>query len=277
MSERRSVRPDDRGWIEGRIPYLHWKATGTAASPVIIYMSGGGGRKEEVPAWIVERVTSAGVSLVSIDMPFHGERADREGTSLESGTIAAFGQIVDTTVSDLGDVIGHLREDWGIEDRPIAVRAISLSAICSLAAVAAGVSMNALLSICGSADYPAATAHRLQREGLEVDAIEGMMLQMAALPSRLDPMRNVPRFAHLPLFMIHGQHDQSLPLDSHRRLFEAVAPYHIDHPEDCLFLTHAGTHGIRPALEEMGWSWLIDRVTRPHAAEHGRAASVHWK
>ena len=116
--------------------------------------------------------------------------------------------------------------------------------------------------------FPSAARRTLPRRvrsgcnatGLPPDEIELEVRSTAARLAALDPIRNAPAFKQCALMMIHGVHDQSVPLDSHRILHDALAPYFIDHPEDLLFLTHAGKHGIRRPIEEMGWTWLIERL-----------------
>jgi dienelactone hydrolase len=251
-----------RGWIADRVPYLAWSGHGEEPGPAIIYLSGGGGRKEDVPDGVIEQATAAGATLASIDLLDHGERMPPNRAPPRPPGVSDFIRLVEQTAADLQATVAFLRGDPEVGNSPIGIRSISLSATCALAAVASGLDVQAVLSICGSADFAGASAFRLQREGLPPDEIEHAVSDLRFLPAQLDPLRNVANVARCSLMMIHGQHDQSVPLDRHRVLFEAVSPYFIDHPDDCLFLTHPGKHGIRPEVEQVGWTWLINQLTR---------------
>jgi fermentation-respiration switch protein FrsA (DUF1100 family) len=75
-----------------------------------------------------------------------------------------------------------------------------------------------------------------------------------------DPILHVERFPPKPVLFIHGLYDDAVPIAGHRRLYEALAPYYRERPEDCLFLTHAGQHPTPLSLETLGWTWLVDRI-----------------
>lgn len=76
----------------------------------------------------------------------------------------------------------------------------------------------------------------------------------------LDPLPRASAFQVDALLMIHGEHDDMVPLDGHRRLYDALTPQYADRPEDALFLTHARGHATPEQLELFAWDWLIDRV-----------------
>jgi predicted esterase len=76
----------------------------------------------------------------------------------------------------------------------------------------------------------------------------------------LQPLGKSDAFASCSIFMVHGAHDQLVPLEHQRALFDALIPYYIDRPQDCIFLAHAGKHGIRRPIEEIGWTWLLDQL-----------------
>jgi alpha-beta hydrolase superfamily lysophospholipase len=128
----------------------------------VIYTSGGGGRKEDVEPWILERLTDSGVDLYAIDLPGHGERPPPEPPRIDTTSPAEFLNVVQEVIADLDLVTRYIRQDGGIGVGKIGLRAISVGASCALAAIAAGVSINACLSICGTGDFAVTAAHRLQ-------------------------------------------------------------------------------------------------------------------
>jgi hypothetical protein len=253
-------RAPEHFWIADRVPCLHWRGSASSRQSAVIYMSGGGGAKEDVAPWIVEQVTAAGINLYSIDLPSHGERRPVDGTELQSPSLEAFLDLIEETIEDLRVVTRYVREDAGIGDGRICIRAISLSASFALAAIAAGIRIDACLSICGSGDLAGTAAFRRQRDGLSPAEVQRELIEHMERLLRIQPLGKTVGFARCSVLMIHGAADQLVPLEHHRALFDTLAPFYIDRPQDCLFLAHAGKHGIRPPIEQIGWTWLIDQL-----------------
>jgi pimeloyl-ACP methyl ester carboxylesterase len=245
-------------WIAGRIPCLHW--SGTVPTAAVIYMSGGGGRKEDVEPWIAELMTASAVDLYAIDMPGHGERQSPDAVRVEKPSPRDFLNLTEEVIEDLTVVTHYIREDDGIGTGKIGLRAISLSASCALAAIAAGVSIDACLSICGAGDHAGTAAYRAQRDGLSPSEVQQAMKDSIHRLVELQPLGKSDAFEHCSIFMVHGAHDQLVPLEHHHALFDALTPYYTDRPHDCMFLAHAGKHGIHRPIEEIGWTWLLDQV-----------------
>jgi fermentation-respiration switch protein FrsA (DUF1100 family) len=131
-----------------------------------------------------------------------------------------------------------------------------------LAATGMGVPAGATLSVCGAADYATTFRHRLRRQGLAEDRVEVELSGVSARIPEVDPIYRVEAFPPRPIMMIHGAHDPLVPIAAHRSLYDRHTPLYRDHPERCLFLTHAGAHETPAELEEMGWQWLVAQVTR---------------
>lgn len=74
------------------------------------------------------------------------------------------------------------------------------------------------------------------------------------------PLQHVGAFPPCSIMMVHGLADRSVPIEGHRAIFDALAPFYLDHPQDCVFLTHSGGHGIRPSVHRLGWEWLLERL-----------------
>jgi len=246
--------------IAGQIPTLIWRAREGGRRPAIIYLSGGGQTKHDVAPEDRETAHTAGVTLVSFDMHQHGDRQPPDFKVQERAGLDEFFHFVEHTTHDLDTVIQYLRQDPAVDSDHIGIRAISLSASAALAAIAQGLEVSACLSICGAGDFATAASWRMHRNGLTTEEISGELHRAAERLGRLDPLHHPEMFPPCAVMMIHGVADESVPIGGHRALFDALVPYYLDRPQDCVFLAHPGRHGIRPGLHRLGWTWLLEHL-----------------
>lgn len=259
MSKQDHLHPEHLT-IAGDIPAFIWRGQGKPAQPAIIYLPGGGDTKHEVNPEARRAAVARGVAVVSFDMHEHGDRRPSDFTPPERPTLGQFLDFVEQTVRDLDVVVQHLHQDEEIDENRLGIRAISLSASAALAAIGQGLSICACLSICGSADFAASASWRMQRDGASAEEVTEALRTSAEQLARFDPLQHVEAFPPCSIMMIHGLSDRSVPIDRHRALLDALAPFYLDHPQDCVLLTHPGGHGIRPSLHRLGWEWLLERL-----------------
>lgn len=246
--------------VAGNIPALIWRAAGKSPQPAIISIHGGGGHKGDVEPWMVEYVTSRGVTLVTVDAHLHGDRAPAgfDITAPEHFRELLFLEVIERTAQDLFAVVQHLKADSSIDGSRIGLRGGSMGGYIVLSAVGAGVLSRAVLSVCGAADYANTFKHRL--EGEDLDAKRKQEIEERV--RQIDPLFQLERFPPRPVLLIHGARDPLVPLTGHRALYDALVPLYTERPEDCLFLTHAGEHPTPRSIEEFGWRWLVNQLFR---------------
>lgn len=222
-------------------PALVWRADGRAPQPAIVTLHGGGHNKEIVGPATAGRVTSAGVTLVSVDMYLHGEHFDDAASSLDVSYETLL-EIVAHTAHELEAVVADLDSDPGINGEAIAVRGESLGAYAALTALGLGVPFCLGLSVGGAANYELTMAHALRAAGLPAEEILDEQSRLQARIRGFDPLFRAEQIAPRPVMMMHGIADDAVPIDAHRALYAALAPNYATAPGDCVFVTHAGGH-----------------------------------
>lgn len=249
--------------IEGEIPALIWRAPNIDRGSTIITLHGGGGSKLDVDPKAVERANAAGVSIVSVDVYMHGEHVSEgfDRRTLGEGRLAIFLEIYEHTARDLFTVVHYLADDMGVPAERVGLRGGSMGGYIVLAAMGMGIPVGAALSVCGAADYATTFRHRLRRQGLSEERIVAELNEVSLRIPDVDPIYHPEAFPPRPVMMIHGEHDPLVPIAAHRALYDRLTPLYRDHPERCLFVTHADGHETPPALEELGWTWLLARLS----------------
>jgi dipeptidyl aminopeptidase/acylaminoacyl peptidase len=239
-------------------PALVWRADAAGPRPALVSLHGGGHSKEIVGPATVERVVTAGVTLIAVDLHPHGEHFDAAAAALGVGYETTL-EIVAHTAHDLHDVVAELRADAKIERDAIAVRGESLGAFAALTALGLGVPFSLGLSVAGAADYETTLTHALRAPGTAADDIAKERERLRARIREFDPIHRVDAIAPRPLLMIHGAADDAVPIDAHRAFHAALAP-HYDAAGDCVFVTHAGGHETPETIDDLGWAWLLNRL-----------------
>lgn len=249
--------------IGGDIPALLWRAGTEQPHPAIIYLAGGGSTKSDVQPDALSTAQEAGITVLSFDMYQHGERRPADFTPPSRASVDQFLEFAEHTADDLRAALTYLANEAGADEHRIGIRAISLSASACLGAIGLGLPVRACLSIAGSGDYTAASSSFMARSGMSPSEISAALETSAERLAAIDPLQHLDAFPPCALMIVHGTADRTVPLETHRSLFDALLPYYADRPEDCLFLIHPGGHGIRPDIHRVGLSWLIERLNRP--------------
>jgi fermentation-respiration switch protein FrsA (DUF1100 family) len=131
----------------------------------------------------------------------------------------------------------------------------------ALSAVGLDLPVRAVVSICGTADYPNTFGPHLRGDNPELSATEVAEARRNWKQVQpVDPLPHASRFPPRPILMIHGARDPLVPIAGHRALYDALVPYYSERPEDCLFITHAGEHATPRPLEVFGWEWLVGQL-----------------
>jgi dipeptidyl aminopeptidase/acylaminoacyl peptidase len=255
-------RRAERTLIGGLIPALIWRAPAPGPRPAIIYLPGGGQTKEDVIREVHAQALDAGVTVVSFDMAVHGERQHPRRAREAQVTMDDFLDFVETTTADLRVVVDALHADDSIDAARIGLRGISLSASAMLSAIAQGLEAAACLAICGAGDFAAAGSWRLQRDGLTSEETADALQRVSGRLHRVDPLHSPDRFPPCAVMLVHGLADESVPYHSGYTFWQALAPYYTDRPQDCVFLSHPGRHGIRDDVRRTTWLWLLERIGR---------------
>lgn len=245
----------------GRIPGVIYRSPRNGPRPAVIYLPGGGQTKHDVSPEDCEAARAAGISVISFDMHEHGDRQPTERPEEEPASLDRFLEFIEVTNDNLRIVIGHLRHDEAIDSARLGMRGISLSGSAMLSAIAQGLNVRACLAICSAGDFAAAAFWRLRGNGLTMEDAAEALRRASSRLRILDPLHAPERFPPCSLQMVHGVFDESVPYVAGHALWVALAPYYADRPQDCVFLSDAGRHGVRPIVRHVAWTWLLERVT----------------
>lgn len=247
-------------WIGESIPTLIWPGEGSPPHPAIISLHGAGGNRYDVGQETVDRLTSRGVTVVTIDAYLHGERAPAGFDIRTPGTFTqmVFLEIIAHTAHDLFQVVAYLRQG-GIEGDRIGLRGGSMGGYIALAAVGMGLGVRAVLSVAGGADYLQWFPRRIEPDAADVPGV-GALREHEGLVRQIDPVYHVDAFPPRPVLLIHGERDPISHIGGDRTLYHALAAHYQAAPQNCLFLTHAGEHGTPESIEAFGWRWLMRKI-----------------
>jgi dienelactone hydrolase len=190
-----------------------------------VTLHGGGHSKEVVGPSTVNRVVSAGVTLVAIDLYLHGEHFDGDAASIPWGD-DGLAAIVAHTAAELPAAVADLAQDRRIEGRAIGARGESLGGSVVLTAVLDGAPLAAAVSLAGLAPEPPSDERQ-----------------------------------RAPLLMINGVRDELAPAAAaavlHRKMSASAAA-----GDDCVVVVHGGGHETPDAFDALGWWWILDRLRR---------------
>ena len=238
------------------VPSILWRGKGDGPRPAVISVHGQGGSKQDIfPGWI-ERYAPMGITVVTIDAYLHGEWA-RDGFTIKDDDTYRPEHGMESliqTASSLTHVVADLGEDEAIDEQRIGLRGGSLGGFIVLAAAVLGAKARAILSVCGGGNYEAEFPF-LKAGNVVVSSGDSLSLL------DIDPVTHATQIWPRPLLLIHGIKDESVPISCDRTVYDALAPLYRDKPGDCLFLTHSGGHETPMDLEDLGWAWLVRRLT----------------
>lgn len=236
----------ERGFLANRVPYLAWRAAGGGKRPAVLFLHGARGSKDDVPGCVADRLNHAGVALIAIDAPGHGDRASRGvgAERAEYNRLARWNHYRQAG-EELFAVFEALQADPGINAERIGLAGNSMGATTALVAVGMGLSARAVLSIAGWAGFARWVPD-------DPDS--------TALGEAIDPIVHAAAFPPRPVLLVHGTADDIVPIAGHRALYEVLLPHYSEHPQDLLFVEHAGDHGTPSSVVRMGCDWLVLRL-----------------
>jgi fermentation-respiration switch protein FrsA (DUF1100 family) len=233
----------------------------------VIYLPGGTQTKWDVDPYTLEHLPFAGISIVSIDMAFHGDRMPPGFAWTAPVAARDVFTSIERTARDLFTVVDYLRDEPAIDADRLAVRGMSHSGYIVTMAMGMGLPVKACLSVAGGGDIAAGLAFFLHRQGVPRSEIAIQIKELQPDLVRTNPLYHVDRFAPRPVLMIHALHDIMADFSGHFALYQALIPYYRDQPDDCLFLAHADGHGHPGLVEELALTWIRRQIGRSDEAD----------
>lgn len=248
MNDARQKVEIERTHITGvePIPTIIVRPRGVERPAAVINLHGYTSDKEN---HLEEAVLAAaeGITVVNIDARAHGARARQ--SMLNNPNPWDFYQIVAGTVADVGVVADYLLARPELCNGRLGMKGGSMGGYIALATTARDSRFDAILSICGGADYSRDLGQRFgQFPGVQ---------QLTKMAAELDPINHLNAFFPRRLMLMHGEHDEIVPYAGQWNLYRALSPHYVTAPDHLAFVTHPGGHATPLPLMEMGWRWLI--------------------
>ncbi|MBX3355033.1 MAG: alpha/beta fold hydrolase [Phycisphaeraceae bacterium] len=176
-------------------------ATSAIAAPTLLWMHGRTAHKEIDPGRFL-RLTRAGIGVISLDLPGHGERLEERlatpGASLE---------VVERMVGEIDGVVGAAAAEGLIRRDHLAIGGFSAGGMATLVRLCRPHIFRAALVEATSGNWES-----LQRRDLhDPERLE-----------RMNPIAHLEGWRPIPLMILHAEHDEWVPVDAQRSFVKAL-------------------------------------------------------
>jgi dienelactone hydrolase len=250
--------------------YLYYKK-GNKAMPVVIFMHGLGGSKEQY----VDRMqkwAEKGLFVVAIDAHLHGERKVPgifpQGKNLGGlGTdysIWVHQSAVSHTARDVSRVINSLSARPEVDLSRIGVAGVSMGGSTCMVLAWKEPRISVVVGLIGAVDFwydvtktPAGKGQVVKRNALS--------LRVRQLVNSLDPQGRKAAIAPKALFLANGARDDGIAIASIKKFVKDLRQSYKGHPDRLLLLEEPRTgHEVTERMWEEGTRWLLRHlVERP--------------
>ena len=170
--------------------------------PAALLLHGLTSDKERMAYSVGRALRAMGVASLSIDLPLHGERRDRDAGVRDANPLALAGAWR-RAQKEAHTAVEFLAARADIDAMRIGLVGYSMGSFLGLIVAAAADNVRAVVLAAGG-DLPTGTPYD------------------RAMRLIADPLRSVQRLAGRPLLMVHGRHDRTVTPAQAQRLFDAA-------------------------------------------------------
>lgn len=241
-------------------------------APAILCMPGSPNRKEDLmqPLQLLPRWAQRGFFVLSIDRPYHGERAGDSGDAIRSkGLVKVWGEYV----YDLMRAVDYIGTRAEADRRRIGMLGLSMGGMEALLISALDSRVGVIVSVAGQlsweeifasgswrAVFPGLPlARELRRtEASNAAALEAFRDRYPGLET-VDASRISQLLAPRPLLLMTGADDPFVPPPSTRRTYEEAAPFYESAGADdriALWIEPDTGHAFSRQMEERSLQWF---------------------
>jgi dienelactone hydrolase len=242
--------------------YLYYQK-GNKSMPVVIFLHGLGGSKEQYGKRLRE-LAARGLFVVAIDAHLHGERKVPgifpAGKSLgglgDDYSIWVHQSAVSHTARDVSRIINALSARPEVDLSRIGVAGVSMGGSTCLVLAWKEPRISVVVSLIGAVDFwydvtktPPGPAQDARRNGLS--------LRVRQLVSSLDPQARKTAMAPKALFLANGARDQ-IDIESIKKFVKDLRPSYRDYPDRLKLLEEPKTgHSVTEQMWSQGSQWLV--------------------
>lgn len=172
------------------------------------------------------RFARRGFRAVAVELALHGERegAATRAKGLETGYTATMTRIIEGSVADIVALLDHFGSGR------VGVHGLSMGGVVAFAAVLADPRLATASIAMGSPDWVGI----LESMGVPPDHPQMVEIRQAS------PLSRAAGFAPRPLLMLHGDLDETVPIDGVLHLHEKLTPLYSEEPDRLDLVVYEG-------------------------------------
>lgn len=217
--------------------------------PGMILQHGYGADKYDLEP-VAEQLAGLGLVVFLPDAWGHGERFNPRGPNwMQTYTADYFIAVVRQVVADLLTLSTVARQEPAVDAQTVLLGGFSLGGMAAIVATEQAPEIAGLLAIAGG------VAPTTMRAPLGMPLADGAEQAWAQTHDMAQPA-NAARLAPRPTLLIHGTHDDRLPVSGSERLYAAAAPAYASAPERLQLRTFPARHEITPTMMITVVEWL---------------------
>jgi dienelactone hydrolase len=261
------------GWDPDEpVPAYAYFKKGNKAMPVVIFMHGLGGNKEQYPKRM-EEWADKGLFVVALDAHLHGERKVPgifpEGKNLGGlGTdysIWVHQSAVSHTARDVSKVLDALSARPEVDLSRVGVAGVSMGASTCMVLAWKEPRVSVVVGLIGAVDFwydvtktPPGKEQDVKRDGLSP--------RVRQLVSSLDPQGRKAAIAPKALFLANGARDDGIDIESVRQFVKDLKPAYQAYPDRLATLEEPDVgHALTDRMWDEATKWLVRHLVEKPA------------
>lgn len=238
-----------------RIPMLEITQKGAPEHlPLVILIHGWTGRKEDV-LFFAYFLAVRGYVVVSMDAFGHGERAMKEGWTVE-----AFSNLLLQTSEDINRVIAHYEKDPRVDVSRVGLSGISMGGVITYYYLTReDKRIRAAVPMIATPDFSSLINSQISEEILRMLGQEGKDITADATLGAImamQPSQKMHLMTSVPLLMLNGTSDPLIDLEGVRQFYQNIKPLYKD-PESVKLIEYEGvTHYTPYEMQVDAFNWF---------------------
>jgi pimeloyl-ACP methyl ester carboxylesterase len=264
------------GWDPDEpVPAYAYYQKGSKAMPVVIFMHGLGGSKDQyVPR--MQELAGKGLFVVAIDAHLHGERQVPgifpKGKSLgglgDDYSIWVHQSSISHTARDVSRILGALSARPEVDLSRVGVGGVSMGSSTCMVLAWKEPRVSVVVGLIGAVDFWYDVTKTPPGPGQDVRR-NALSLRVRQLVGSLDPLPRKAAVAPKALFLANGVRDQ-IDIGSIRKFVKELRPAYEAHPDRLRLLEEPETgHAVTDRMWAEGTAWFVRHlVERPIRSSH---------
>jgi dienelactone hydrolase len=253
------------GWDPDEpVPALIYYKKGNKGMPVVIFMHGLGGNKEQYPERM-QALARKGLFVVAIDAHLHGERkvpgifpaGKNLGRLGNDYSIWVHQSSVSHTARDISRIIDALSARSDVDLSRVGVSGVSMGSSTCMVAAWRDRRISVVAGLIGAVDFwydmtktPPGSEQDAKRKALSP--------RVRQLVDSLNPQDHKAAYAPNALFLANGARDDGIDIESIKKFVKDLGPSYAAHPDRLKLLEEPDVgHSVTDRMWAEGTRWLV--------------------